>query len=97
MSTVTTFSADAANQFVLKTGNRAQGISVMVTAASDLGSGTLSLKVCPAGHTTPEEIDTLTVGLQATYNIGADMHVYLDLSGATDPDVTVFVSEIFGG
>lgn len=87
--------------YVFTTSRGASGISVIVTADSDLGGGILNIATRPDGdtETTPEPLKddadatAIAVGDQASYVIRGNMQVYVTLTGATDPDVTVFISE----
>lgn len=96
MSEAVVLTANATNQMVLTTKLSTKSVSVIVTAASSLGGGTLTLKVRPARTSvTPETIDTLTVGSRANYVVGGDMEVFVNLTGATAPSTTLMFAEIY--
>lgn len=70
-----------------------QGVSIVVTGASSLGGGILNLQVRPdRSNVDFETVEPLTVGQRNMFLVGANMEVRLELTGATTPDVTVFVS-----
>lgn len=90
-----TISADGTNQLMLTTKSQTAKVSLIMTSASTLGGGTLTYKVRPAGtDSTPETIDTPTAGLQATYQVGPNMDVFWNLTGATAPAITIMWAEI---
>jgi hypothetical protein len=70
------------------------GLSVLVRAASDLDSGTITIGYRPAGDTgVIEALDaTLVAGGSATYTIGEGMELFTTQSGAAS-SVVYLVSQ----
>lgn len=92
---------DVTDQFVLETDHDDTGFSLIVTAGSSLGGGTLSVGVKPVMNSTDdaaysvEYIDaTLAAGDDYEYRVGGNQRVYLKLASATDPDIDVFLSTL---
>lgn len=95
MSKLIELSANVADSLALVTKHSTQSISIVLPTSTDLGGGTLSFGVRPARSAgTIEEVDNLIAGQKNNYLVGSQMEVYLTLSGATDPAVEVFISEL---
>ena len=71
-----------------------QGMSVIVRAASNLDSGTITIGVRPSEDDGVIEVldATLVAGGSATYTVGAGMEIFTTQSGASS-SVTYLVSE----
>lgn len=83
------------SELIFQTSRGSKGITVIVTSASTLGGGTLTIKTKPTGSgMDPETVDTLTAGYKQQLLIGAEMEVWLVLSGSTSPNAKISISEL---
>jgi len=73
------------------------GVAVMVetaTAGGDLGTGTLNLRSRPAGETGDKQIvAALALDERNFYDVGVGTELWLQLTGSTNPDVFVDISQ----
>jgi hypothetical protein len=92
-----------ANSLVFTTARGSTGFSLIVTADSSLGGGTLNVCARADGTTmTPEPLNDgadapstdLAAGDQGIYSVGGDMQIFVTLSGATAPDVKMVFAEV---
>ena len=70
-----------------------QGVSIIVRAASNLNSGTITIGTRPSGNVGVIETLSadLTAGTSATYTVGSGMEVFTTQSGASS-DVDYLVA-----
>jgi hypothetical protein len=73
------------------------GFSWATNADADFGGGTLSLFYRPANHLGNGEwmeLDTPAEAEQATYMVGQNMEIGLQLADSTEPDVTYLIGYV---
>ena len=93
----TSITSNVTDQLVFVTQDDTQGASIIIGSDDSIGGGVMSLGVAPQG--TPEDtvayIDaTLDAGHNQYYQIGTGMAVYIKLTGATAPSVTIMASAV---
>jgi len=102
-SNIIKVTTNVTDELLLVTDENAAGVSVMIGAGDSIGGGTMSLGVLPQSENSADSdfsvayIDaTLDAGHNQYYRVGANMAVYIKLSGATSPNVSVIAAEVLG-
>lgn len=97
-SVVKNITANTAALELITTDMDDQAVILKVTAASDLGGGTLNFAILPFGaDIDPEKIDTaitLAAGSEGKYHVGTNMKVFAILAGATNPVINIIAASV---